>query len=91
MTYSYQTEKEAVTVNNWAQVRIKDIRDVYVWTLLDWLDVRTEFVDFCMDVLNEVKFINCSEGGILYQQDVIDALDMKVWVRFYLQGKEKGK
>ena len=91
MTYSYQTEKEAKTVNSWAWVTIKDIRDMYVYTLLEWLDVRTEFVDFCMDALNDVRFINCSEGGILYQQDVIDALEMKVWVRFYLHGKDKAK
>jgi hypothetical protein len=91
MTYSYEKEEEAVAANEWAQVRMKDVRDVFVWTLLDWLDVRSDFVNFCMDFLGEVRFINASEGGILYQTNVIEALSMKVWVRMYLASRDHGQ
>jgi hypothetical protein len=91
MTYSYEKEDEARRVNSWAHVCINDIRDIEVYTVLGWLDVRTEFIDFCMDVIDDVRFINCSEGGILYQENLIDALDFKVWIRFWLEQKNKAK
>jgi hypothetical protein len=96
MNYCYQTEAEAKKANDFAWVTIKDVRDVYVYTTLDWIDARSEFVTFCEATLEDgIKYVNCSEGGLIYQTDVIDALDFKVWVNFHLYGaglpKEGGK
>jgi hypothetical protein len=88
MNYSYPTEEEAKKASGgFAWVTIKDVREVYVYTTLEWLDVRTEFISFCMDTIDQVRYVNCSEGGIIYQTDVIEALEFKVWVNFYLRGK----
>jgi hypothetical protein len=42
-----------------------------------------------MDAMQETKFINCSEGGILYEVGVIAAMDFGVWKIFYEQKRRE--
>lgn len=87
MNYCYQTEAEAKKANPFSWVTMKDVREVYVYTTLDWIDARSEFVGFCEDTLNAARYINCSEGGLIYQAGVIEALELKVWARFHLENQ----
>lgn len=89
MNYCFQSAKKTWEVTNGNHcIAIRDVRDKIVYTTLDWIQVRTEFVNFCMDTLSgPTKYVNCSEGGILYEVDVIHASDLGVW-RTFLHGDE---
>lgn len=92
MNYCYQTKKEAETASRgFGYVAMLDItqrnpfdeeKKGYVYTTLDWIDMRAELLNFAHDLLNEVKITNCSEGGIVYEVGVVDACDFGAWKTF---------
>ena len=92
INYCYLTKKEAETANRgFGYVAIKDINNDnsfdedgkgYVYTTLEWIDMRTELINYAQDWLNETRIINCSEGGIIYEQGVIEPADFGAWKTF---------
>lgn len=90
MNYSYATMQEALTATmGYSYVYIHDLNNDEVYTTLDWLDCRSEFIAFCMEAMQDTKFINCSEGGVLYQVGVIAAMDFGVWKQFLEQQRRE--
>lgn len=82
MPYSYRTEGEVLKVTDgWHVVKLRDVTKDYVYTTLDWIDARREFVNFCRDAQEQagVRFYNASEGGILYQPGIIRAVKLEAW------------
>jgi hypothetical protein len=99
MNYCYQTKKEAEKASRgFGYVAMLDITQQnpfddegkgYVYTALEWVDMRTEMMNFAHDLIGEVKITNCSEGGILYDVGVVDACDFGAWKTF-LRGCDDG-
>jgi hypothetical protein len=90
MNYCYATMKDALNATSgYSYVFIHDLNDDEVYTTLDWLDCRSEFIAFCMEAMEQAKFINCSEGGVLYEVGVIAAMDFGVWKQFYEQQRRE--
>jgi hypothetical protein len=82
MPYSYATRQEVMDITAGEHaVELKDVNKEYVYTSLDWIEARREFVNFCRDVRQQcgVNFVNCSEGGIVYQPGVIRACRLSIW------------
>lgn len=92
MPFCYQTREEARAAGRkFGFCYIQDINQknpfdkefgMYVFCTFEWLDMRSEAINFCMDVLADVRFINCSEGGILYEEGVIEPCDFGAWKTF---------
>lgn len=83
MNYCYEKEEEALAVSNGDHVvKLMDINRSYVYTVFDWMDARREVMDFCTDLADAARFINCSEGGILYERGIVDALPFSMWRDF---------
>jgi hypothetical protein len=83
MNYCYESKGEALeATNGYSYVMLRDVRDVEVYTTLDWLHLRAQFINFCMAMIEQanVRFINCSEGGILYEVGVVRDGDFKSWL-----------
>lgn len=80
MNYSYQTEGEALaaTHNNHV-IKMMDVTGNYTYTVLDWLDARREFMDFCFEWADEFRVVNCSEGGILYEANLVEHVPFALW------------
>jgi len=83
MNYCYKTEKEALSATcDDHCVKMRDINGKFVFTALDWLDARREMLNFCLDIADEMRVVNCSEGGIIYEQGVIDAMTFDLWRQY---------
>lgn len=83
MNYCYEKEEEALEATlGYSSVMIHDVRDEKVYTTLDWLHVRSQLINFCMEMIElvGVQFINCSEAGILYEVGIIKGGDFKSWL-----------
>lgn len=88
LNYSYETEDEVKRVtggDHW--VIMKDINQNYTYTTFDWLEARTEFIDFCTDFADNVRFVNCSEGGIIYERGVVESLPFSMWRDLYASSR----
>lgn len=83
MNYCYEHEHEcmAVTRGNHC-VKMMDITGNYVYTALDWLDARREILDFCFEVADDMVVVNCSEGGIIYEDGLVEGMPFQIWRRF---------
>lgn len=84
MNYCYETEEEAWNATRQNHVvKMKDYTGGIVYTVLDWLNSRTSFLEFCDFVKAEgVNVVNCSEGGILWEQGNVETLKFKLWRRY---------
>jgi hypothetical protein len=83
MPYSYDNEEAVMNLTGGDHVvKVRDVTKNYVYTTLDWLDARREFILFCRDIQAQfrITFTNCSEGGVLYQPQVIRACKLGVWI-----------
>lgn len=79
----YDAEFVWAATNQFHCVSIRDIHDNIVYTTLDWIDARSEFVNFCDGILEQTtttRFLNASGGGILYEAGVILPTDLKSWL-----------
>lgn len=83
MNYCYPTEEQAMIATNGDHcVKMRDITGNYVYTVLDWLDARREMLDFCLDMADEMRVVNCSEAGIIYEQGVVEGMPFAMWRKF---------
>lgn len=88
MNYSYETEEQALNATNQDHViKMKDVNHQWTYTAFDWIDGRREFMEFCLSFLDMVKFTNCSEGGILYEDDIMQAMPFSMWREFYVASR----
>jgi len=84
MNYCFEAEEEALNVTRQQHaIKIMDYTGQWVYTVFDWIDSRKSFLEFC-DFAKSlgVTVVNCSEGGILWEQGVVDTLKFKLWRRY---------
>jgi len=83
MPYSFMTAEEVLTRTAGGHfVGIKDPFKRMVYTSLDWIDARREFLDYCAEANEVCRIVNCSEGGILYEKGVVSALPLAEWGKY---------
>jgi len=82
MNYCYEHEHEcmAVTRGNHC-IKMVDVTGNYVYTAFDWVDSRRELLDFCFEVADDMRVVNCSEGGIIYENGLVEAMPFEMWRR----------
>ena len=92
MTYCYKTMEEALKATRGEGfVAMKDITksnpdDVlkmgFVYGTLEWVESKNEIVEYAYAMVEHVRILNCSHGGILYERGLIEPCDFGAWKTF---------
>lgn len=91
INYSYRTEEEAWKVSGENHVvKIRSYTGEMTYTVLDWIESRRSFMEFCQSMQTVCTVVNCSEGGILAEPGIVDTLKFVLWRKHCdVKGREK--